>query len=58
MIKNLDRFYISTKFFMKNLLYFTLKFDVLVIYAFSQSILFVFYVFGIVGGFFAADKAD
>ena len=53
-----NRFYTLAKFFIKNLLYFTIKFDVLLIYAFSQTILFVFYVFAIVGGFCAGNKAD
>lgn len=58
MTKYLDKFYVLISFFIKNLLYFTIKFDVLLTYAFSQTFLFVFYVFGIVGGFFAGDKAD
>lgn len=54
----LDRIYILAKFFVRNLLFFTIKLDVLLVYIFSRTALFAFYVFSIVGGFCAGDKAD
>ena len=40
------------------LLCFTIKLDVLLIYAFSRTFLVAFYLFAIVGGFCAGEKAD
>ena len=54
----LNKFYLLAKFFIKNLLYFSIKFDVLLIHAFSRTILFVFYVFGVIGGFCVGHNAD
>ena len=39
-------------------LYFAIKFDILLVYAFSRTFLVVFYIFAIIGGFFAGEKAD
>lgn len=46
---------ISYEPLIQNLLYFTIKFDVLLIYAFSQTVLVLFYVFSVIGGFCAGD---
>lgn len=51
-------FYTLLKGFVENLLFFIIRFDVILIYSFSQTILVVFYIFAVIAGFCAGDKTD
>ena len=51
-------FVLLVQFLIRNLLYFTIKFDVLLVYIFSKTPFFFFYIFAVVGGFCAGDRVD
>ncbi len=53
-----ENFLLLVQFLIKNVLYFTIKFDILLVYTFSQTPFFVFYVFAVIGGFCAGNQVD
>ena len=58
-MKNIKKnFVLLVEFLIKNFFYFTIKFDVLLVYIFSKTPFFVFYIFAVVGGFCAGNQMD